>query len=195
MKPVFFSTQPEFRKWLEKKHDKMQELWVGYYKKDSGIPSITWPQSVDEALCFGWIDGIRKSVDEQSYMIRFTPRRPKSNWSAVNIKRVKELTKMGLMQPSGIAAFGRRDEKNSEIYSFERKAGKLNKKYETLFRKNKNAWAFFRMQPPSYQKPATWWVMSAKQEETQLKRLEQLIKDSEAGVRIKQLRRPSDKQE
>jgi uncharacterized protein YdeI (YjbR/CyaY-like superfamily) len=194
MKPLFFSTQADFRKWLSKNYDKADELWVGYYKKDTGIPSIDWPQSVDEALCFGWIDGIRKSVDKKSYKIRFTPRRPKSNWSAINIARVKELTKLGLMQPSGLDAFSKRDERKSEVYSFERKDVTLDKKYESEFRKNKGAWTFFSSAPPSYQKPAMWWVMSAKQEETRLKRLTQLIQDSAAGLKIKQLRRPGDKQ-
>lgn len=194
MKPVFFTTPSDFRKWLKKNHDSAKELWVGYYKKDSGIPSITWPQSVDEALCFGWIDGIRKSVDAISYMIRFTPRRPKSNWSAINIRRVKELKKSGLMQPAGLAAFEKREEHRSEIYSFERKALALDKKYETQFKKNKKAWTFFGSMPPSYRKPAMWWIMSAKQKETRLKRLEQLIKDSASGLKIKELRRPGDKQ-
>ncbi len=194
MKPLFFPTPSDFRKWLEKNHESAGELWVGYYKKDSGIPSITWPQSVDEALCFGWIDGIRKSVDAISYMIRFTPRRPKSNWSAINIRRVKELKKSGLMQPAGLAAFEKREEHRSEIYSFERKAVALDKKYETQFKKNKRAWTFFGSMPPSYRKPAMWWIMSAKQEETRLKRLEQLIKDSASGLKVKQLRRSGDKQ-
>lgn len=141
MKPIFFSTQSDFRKWLSKNHDSLDELWVGYYKKDSGIPSITWQQSVDEALCFGWIDGIRKSVDAQSYMIRFTPRRPKSIWSTININRVKELKKLGLMMPSGLAAFEKKEEDRSEIYSFERKAVKLDKTHETIFKRNKKAWA------------------------------------------------------
>lgn len=194
MKPLFFSTPSDFRSWLAKCHDSAEEIWVGYYKKDSGIPSITWPQSVDEALCFGWIDGIRKSVDEKSYTIRFTPRRAKSIWSAINIKRVKELKKLGLMQPSGLEAFEKREEHRSEIYSFERKAVALDKKYETQFKKNKKAWTFFSAMTPSYQKPAMWWVMSAKQEETRLRRLEQLIQDSASGLKIKQLRRPGDKQ-
>lgn len=194
MKPIFFPTQADFRKWLEKNYESAGELWVGYYKKDTGIPSIDWPQSVDEALCFGWIDGIRKSVDEKSYMIRFTPRRHKSNWSAINIKRVGELKKLGLMKPPGLAAFEKREEHRSEIYSFERKAVTLDKKYESEFKKNKKAWTFFSSAPPSYQKPAMWWVMSAKQEETRLKRLTQLIQDSAAGLKIKQLRRPGDKQ-
>jgi uncharacterized protein YdeI (YjbR/CyaY-like superfamily) len=194
MHPVFFPTQTNFRKWLSKNHDSLDELWVGYYKKDTGIPSITWPQSVDEALCFGWIDGIRKSVDEKRYMIRFTPRRPKSIWSAININRVKELKKLDLMMPSGLAAFEKKEEGRSEIYSFERKAVKLDKTYETIFKKNRKAWAFFISTPPSYQKPAMWRVMSAKQEETRLKRLSALIKDSAEGLKIKQLRRPYDKQ-
>ena len=194
MRPIFFSTQTDFRKWLDKNYDSAGELWVGYYKKDTGIPSIDWPQSVDEALCFGWIDGIRKSVDEKRYMIRFTPRRPKSIWSAINIKRVGELKKLGLMKPAGLAAFEKREEHRSEIYSFERKTIKLDKKYESEFKKNKKAWSFFCAQIPSYQKPAMWWVMSAKQEETRTKRLAQLMKDSAAGLKLKQLRRPGDKQ-
>ena len=194
MKPQFFPTQADFRKWLSRNHDSVDELWVGYYKKDSGIPSLTWPQSVDEALCFGWIDGIRKSVDAQSYMIRFTPRRAKSTWSAINIRRVKELRKLGLMKPSGLAAFQRRTEDRSESYSYERKAVKLNKRYQDIFRKNKKAWMFFSSMTPSYRATVMSWVMSAKQEETRSKRLLVLIKDSAAGLKIKPMRRANDKQ-
>ncbi len=193
MKVTFFAKQSELRKWFEKNHDQGQELWVGYYKKDSGKPSITWPESVDEALCFGWIDGVRKSINEVSYSIRFTPRKPKSIWSAVNIKRVKELERLGLIRPAGLAAFGRRDEKKSEIYSYERRSVSLNEKYEMKFRKNKKAWDFFRSQVPSYRQPAIGWVMSAKQEETRMKRLAALIKDSQTGQKIPSLRRPTDK--
>jgi uncharacterized protein YdeI (YjbR/CyaY-like superfamily) len=188
MKPTFFSNQSKLRKWFEKNHNKKQELWVGYYKTSSGKPSITWPQSVDEALCFGWIDGVRKSIDENSYVIRFTQRKPKSIWSDVNIKKVEELTKLGLMYPAGIEAFSKRDEKKSRIYSFEQKNIKLDKNYEKQFKQNKKAWIFFQSQPPSYQKPAIWWVMSAKLETTRQKRLDTLIRDSEEGQRISRLR-------
>jgi uncharacterized protein YdeI (YjbR/CyaY-like superfamily) len=188
MKPTFFANQSELRKWFEKNHDKEQELWVGYYKTVSGKPGITWPQSVDEALCFGWIDGVRKSIDENSYVIRFTHRKPKSIWSAINIKKVEELTKRGLMHPAGIEAFNKRNEEKSRIYSFEQKNIQLDKKYEKQFKQNKKAWQFFQSQPPSYQRPAMWWVMSAKQETTRQKRLDELIKDSEAGQRISRLR-------
>ena len=187
MKPTFFANQSELRKWFEKNHDKEQELWVGYYKTVSGKPGITWPQSVDEALCFGWIDGVRKSIDENSYVIRFTHRKPKSIWSAINIKKVEELTKRGLMHPAGIEAFNKRNEEKSRIYSFEQKNIQLDKKYENQFKQNKKAWQFFQSQPPSYQRPAMWWVMSAKQETTKQKRLDELIKDSEAGQRISRL--------
>jgi uncharacterized protein YdeI (YjbR/CyaY-like superfamily) len=166
-----------------------KELWLGFYKTNSGKPSITWPQSIDEALCFGWIDGIRKSIDETSYVIRFTPRKPGSIWSAVNIRKIEELTKNGLMHPAGVKAFNKRDEKKSKIYSFEQKNIQLDKKFEKLFKQNKQAWKFFLSQPPSYQKPALWWIVSAKQETTKQKRLNTLIKDSEEGQRIKQLRR------
>lgn len=189
IKPMFFSQQSDFREWLEKNHDKAQELWVGYYKKASGIPSITWPESVDEALCFGWIDGIRKSIDDKSYMIRFTPRKPNSNWSAVNIKRVEELTSLGLMKPSGIEAFQKWQENKSAQYSYERKNVKLDPKYEAKIKANKKAWDFFQSLPPSVKKPSTWWVMSAKREETRLRRLKSLIKASEEGQRIPLLRR------
>src|SRR6266542_1696068 len=186
-KPTFFANQSELRKWFEKNHDKEQELWVGYYKTVSGKPGITWPQSVDEALCFGWIDGVRKSIDENSYVIRFTHRQPKSIWSAINIKKVEELTKFGLMHPAGIEAFNKRKEEKSRIYSFEQENIQLDKKYEKQFKQNKKAWQFFQSQPPSYQKPAMWWVMSAKQETTRQKKLDELIKDSEARQRISRL--------
>ena len=190
MKPIFFVNTSELRKWLEKNHDKEKELLVGYYKKSTGKPSITWSESVDQALCFGWIDGIRKSLDETSYTNRFTPRRPGSIWSAINIKKVEELIKKGLMHPAGLEAFNKRDEKKSHIYSYERNIAQLDKNSEKLFKQNKKAWKFFQSQPPSYQKPVISWVMSAKHDETKQKRLTTLIKDSEEGQRIKQLRRP-----
>ncbi len=189
MKPKFFSSSMEFRTWLEKNHKKEKELLVGYYKKSSGRQSINWPESVDQALCFGWIDGIRKSIDNASYSIRFTPRKIKSTWSAVNINKVEELKKLGLMTSAGLEAYNRREDKNTKIYSFEQRVVKLNSGYEKIFRKNKKAWEFFQSAAPSYKKPAAHWVMSARQEETRLRRLNILIKDSAAGEKIKLLRR------
>jgi uncharacterized protein YdeI (YjbR/CyaY-like superfamily) len=184
MKPTFFKDQNELRKWFEKNHDKEKEIWVGFYKKDSGKANFTWSQSVNQALCFGWIDGLRKSIDEDSYMIRFTPRNPKSNWSAINIKKINELTKLGLMHPAGVEEFKKRESKRSEVYSFEQNKVKLSKKYELKFKSNKKAWEFFKSLPPSTKKPSIWWVMSAKKEETQLKRLDILIKSSEKREKI-----------
>jgi len=189
MKPKFFSDPLKFRKWLETNHGLKKELLVGFYKKSSGKQSITWPESVDQALCFGWIDGIRRSIDEISYSIRFTPRKPKSTWSAVNIKKVKGLKKQGLMAPAGLAAFNRKEKGNSKIYSFEQKKTGFNKEYEKLFKQDKVAWKNFQSQPPYYRKAVTHWVMSAKREETRLKRLNALIEDSASGVKIKQMRR------
>lgn len=179
-KPTFFPTPPDFRAWLEAHHDKFRELLVGFYKKDSGKPSITWPESVDAALCFGWIDGIRRSIDESSYSIRFTPRRPTSAWSSINIKRVRELTKKGLMHPAGLKAFVARRAKKSGIYSYEqRKHARFTAQQEKRFRENKSAWEFFRSQAPWYQRVTTWWVISAKKEETRLSRLSLLIDHSQ----------------
>lgn len=191
MKPTFFKTPQDFRKWLAKNHNTATELLVGYYKKDTGIASITWPQSVDEALCYGWIDGIRKRYDEKSYTIRFTPRRPNSVWSAVNIKKIEELTKKGLMQPSGIAAYEKLKQNKAKIYSFEQdpKNIVLPKAYIAQFKQNKKAWQFFQSSAPSYQKAAIWWVISAKQETTQQRRLNTLITDSQAELKVKHLRR------
>lgn len=184
MTATFFSTQAEFRKWLEKHHKKEKELIVGYYKVGSGKPSMTWSQSVDQALCFGWIDGIRKSIDKESYSIRFTPRRRTSIWSAINIKKVEELTKAGLMKPEGQKAFSLLTENKSKIYSHEKEPAILETNYEKLFRKNKLAWDFFMKQTPSYKKVITHWIMSAKQEKTRQSRLEKTIKISEQQKRI-----------
>ncbi len=192
MTPKFFKTPADWRKWLERNHDKAEELWVGFYKKDSGKPSITWPESVDGALCFGWIDGVRKSIDEVSYMIRFTPRKPSSVWSAINLKRVEELTKLGLMHESGLKVFQSRDPKKSGQYSFEQeKPQQLDEAYEKKLRANKRAWKFFQAQPPWYQRTSSFWVMSAKQEETRLRRLAILIDDSAHERSISPLKRPT----
>jgi uncharacterized protein YdeI (YjbR/CyaY-like superfamily) len=185
MKPAFFSTPSKFRAWLKKNHAKSRELLVGFYRRDSGKPSITWPESVDEALCFGWIDGIRKRIDDVSYTIRFTPRKPRSNWSAINIKRAKQLKRLGRMQPAGLKAFEARTDETSAVYSYEqRHSARLDPVFEKQFRANKPAWNFFLAQPPSYRKAATWWVLSAKKVETKQKRIAQLIKDSENSRRL-----------
>jgi uncharacterized protein YdeI (YjbR/CyaY-like superfamily) len=176
MKPTFFPKPADFRKWLEKNHKKEKELLVGFYKVGSGKPSITWPESVDQALCFGWIDGVRKSFDENSYTIRFTPRKASSIWSSINIKKVEELTKKGLMKPEGLEAFAHRKEHKSEIYAYEQKEPTaLSAAYEKKFKANKKAWEFFNRQPPYYRKRITYRIMSAKQEATRLRRLEEII--------------------
>jgi uncharacterized protein YdeI (YjbR/CyaY-like superfamily) len=187
VQPTFFASQSDFRKWLEKNHAKETELFVGFYKVNSGKPSMSWSQSVDQALCFGWIDGIRKSIDTESYFIRFTPRKPKSIWSAVNIKKVEELTKNGLMMPSGLAIFNLREDYKSRIYTYENPAVKFSEEFELKFKSNKAAWLYFQSLPQSYQNPAINWVMSAKQDATRNKRLEELINDSEAKRKIKSL--------
>ena len=188
-KPTFFPTPSDFRAWLEAHHDKFPELLVGFYKKDSGKPSITWPESVDAALCFGWIDGVGRSIDETSYTIRFTPRRPTSTWSAVNIKRVQQLKKTGLMHPAGLKAFAARSAKKSGIYSYEqRKSAKFTREQEKQFRANKSAWEFFRSQAPWHQRVTTYWVISARKEETKLKRLSVLIDHSHNRRTLPQLR-------
>ena len=185
--PTFFRTQASFRKWLEKNHDKAKELLVGFYKVNSGKQSMTWSESVDEAICFGWIDGLRRSINQESYSIRFTPRRPGSIWSAINIKKVDDLSKKGLMFPSGLVAFEKREEKKSAIYSYEKAPENLSDDFSKKFKSNKKAWEFFESMAPSYQLTAIHWVMNAKQEGTKLKRLDELIKDSEAGRKIKSL--------
>lgn len=185
----YFRTPADFRKWLQRYHTTTPELWVGYYKTNSGRPSLTWPESVDEALCFGWIDGIRKSVDELRYTIRFTPRKPSSIWSTVNIKRARALIKEGRMQPAGFQAFKARKENRSGIYSYEQRSATLVEPYATRLKKNAQAWAFFQAQPTSYQKAVNWWVVSAKQAATRLRRLEQLITDSAQGRTIAQFTR------
>ena len=182
MKPTFFASASEFRKWLEKNHAKKTELLVGFYKVGSGKQNMTWSESVDQALCFGWIDGVRKSIDEHSYYIRFTPRKPSSIWSAVNIKKINELTKQGLMHEAGLSAYAKRKDHKSAIYSFEKEEMKLPPAFEKLFRANKKAWKFFESLAPSYRKTSVHWVMSAKQEATQAKRLQVLISDSEKGT-------------
>src|SRR5437870_2484790 len=184
MKLRFFKTPAAFRKWLAANHAKSKELWVGFYKKDSGKPSITWPESVDEALRFGWIDGIRKRIDEDSYMIRFTPRKPGSVWSAINIRNVERLIKEKRMQPAGLKAYAARKENRSGIYSYEQRSSELVEPYLGKLKQNKSAWNFFQAQPPSYRKMINWWIVSAKKEETRLQRLSKLIEASARGQRL-----------
>lgn len=183
MSPTFFPTQQDFRKWLEENHKTKTELLVGFYKVGTKKLSMTWSESVDQALCFGWIDGVRKSIDEESYSIRFTPRKPTSIWSTINIKKMEELTKAGLMKPAGFNAFKLRKENKSGIYSHETVNVKLSKEYEKQFKSNKKAWEFFEKQAPSYKKVMTHWIMSAKQQKTQLSRLEKTISESEKEKR------------
>jgi uncharacterized protein YdeI (YjbR/CyaY-like superfamily)/GNAT superfamily N-acetyltransferase len=188
---IFFASQPEFRQWLERNHDKARELLVGFHKRHSGKPSITWPQAVDEALCFGWIDGVRRSLGDSAYTIRFTPRKTRSIWSAVNIKRAKQLEELGLMNLRGLAVFRARDPESSGRYSYERQRARFNAAQQRAFRANKKAWAFFKTRPPWYQRTATWWVIQAKKEETQSRRLSILIAHSARSRTIPPLTRPS----
>ena len=183
-KPIYFASAMEFRKWLAVHHAAEKELLVGFHRKGSGKPSLTWPESVDEALCFGWIDGVRKRVDQTRYTIRFSPRRKTSIWSAINIARVEALKGEGRMAPAGLAAFARRDEKRSAIYSYENRPRELAPEYRRLLKRDKAAWEFFESQPPSYRRLCAFWVMSAKKEETRQKRLARLLEFSSAGKRV-----------
>jgi uncharacterized protein YdeI (YjbR/CyaY-like superfamily) len=182
MTPIFFAKQSDFRKWLQKNHKKETELLVGFYKVGSGKPSMSWSEAVDEALCFGWIDGVRRSIDKDSYQNRFSQRKSTSIWSAINIRKIEELTKKGLMQPAGLASFAKRTESKSRIYSHENDEVALTPNFQKQFKANKKAWEYFQALAPSYRKVSTHWVMSAKQEATRLKRLNQLIADSAAGT-------------
>ncbi len=186
MTPIYFETPAEFRAWLEQNHARTEALLVGFSKKGTGQPSMTWPESVDEALCFGWIDGVRQSVDANRYTIRFTPRKAGSVWSSVNIGRVQVLLDQGRMQPAGIAAFEKRRENRSGIYSHEQPSVAIPEPYLGIFRGNASAWEFFQNQPASYRKAASWWVVSAKQEKTRLTRLEKLVFCSAHAERLPQ---------
>jgi uncharacterized protein YdeI (YjbR/CyaY-like superfamily) len=184
LKPTFFLNQDEFRIWLEKNHKKENELIVGFYKKDSGKYNMSWSQSVDQALCFGWIDGVRRSIDNESYCIRFTPRRITSVWSNVNIKKVEELTKLGLMSPAGLEIFKKRKKEKSGISSYESEAKQLHEEFENKFKENTIAWEYFSRQAPSYKRTIIHWILSAKQEKTKLARLEKTIAESEKQKRV-----------
>lgn len=191
MEPTFFATPDQWRAWLARHHATAGELWVGFYKRATGRPSLTWPESVDQALCHGWIDGVRKSLGAESYAIRFTPRRPGSIWSKVNLQRVEQLEALGLMQPAGRSAHAARSARKSGIYSYEQRAeARLTPEQERRFKRNRKAWSYFQAEAPWYRRTATYWVVSAKREETRAKRLATLIADSAAGRRIRQLERP-----
>ena len=189
MKPTFFPDSAALRAWLRDHHQAVPELWVGLFKKATGRPSITWHHLVDQLLCFGWIDGVRRSIDDASYAIRVTPRKPHSTWSTVNTRRAHELIQLGWMEPPGLAAFENRDVERTGQYSFERERVTLTPAYLKQFRARANAWSWFGAQPPSYRKTVTWWVMSAKREETRQRRLDTLIEDCAAGRRIAPMRR------
>ena len=184
MTPKFFKTAGDFRRWLEAHHADHRELLVGFHKVKSGKPSMTWSESVDQALCFGWIDGVRKRIDDESYTIRFTPRRDGSIWSAINIKKVEDLEKKGLMRPAGVAAFEKRTDAKSAIYSYEKDPEELDPEYQKIFRKHKPAWEFFNEQPPGYKKRCIHYVMAAKNEKTRMSRLKKLILASENRKRL-----------
>ncbi|MDC8106954.1 YdeI/OmpD-associated family protein [Chryseobacterium sp. PTM-20240506] len=184
MEIQFFSTPQDFREWLEKNHETKTELLVGFYKIGTKKPSMTWSESVDQALCYGWIDGVRKSVDDEKYTIRFTPRKPTSIWSAINIKKVEDLTQAGLMKTAGLKAFALRKQEKTAIYSHENALAELSPAFEKQFKSNKKAWDFFSNQAPSYKKVMLHWIMSAKQEKTMISRLEKTIRESEQQKRV-----------
>jgi uncharacterized protein YdeI (YjbR/CyaY-like superfamily) len=185
MNPRFFRRPSDFRAWLERHHSTVSELLVGFHKRGSGTPSMTWPESVDEALCFGWIDGVRKRIDDVSYTIRFTPRRATSIWSAINIRKVAELTTQGRMQPAGLKAVKGRMKHKSRIYAYEqRDHRRLDAASEKIFRQNRAAWNFFQAQAPSYCKTVSWQIVSAKKPETKRRRLQKLIEASVSGRRL-----------
>jgi uncharacterized protein YdeI (YjbR/CyaY-like superfamily) len=189
--PTFFASAAELRAWLEANHDRADELWVGLYKKASGRPSVTWPEVVEETLCFGWIDGIRKGHGPDSYMNRITPRRAGSNWSAINVANVERLISEGRMRPAGLAAYERRDPARTAVYSFEMDEQPLSPEQEARFRADAAAWAWWESAPPSYRRAATHWVATAKQAATRERRLMQLISDSAAGRRVAPLTPPA----
>jgi uncharacterized protein YdeI (YjbR/CyaY-like superfamily) len=185
---TFFKSGTDFRRWLEKNHSSADELWVGFYRKDSGKGGITYAQALDEALCYGWIDGIRKKLDDISFTTRFTPRKPNSIWSNVNVAHVSRLTQEGRMMPPGIAAYEKKTDARTGVYSFERETASLDPAMVREFRKNRQAWKFFEAQPPYYRRLAAWYVISAKRQETRDMRLKRLIDDSARGDRLAQFK-------
>ena len=192
--PLYFESPAELRDWFDANHETATELWLGSYKKATGKPSVTWSEAVDEALCVGWIDSIRYSLDAERSAQRFTPRRRGSNWSAVNIAKVTQLTAEGRMRPAGIAAFEARSEERSGVYSYEnRHKAKLEPAEEALFRAAEAAWSWFEKQAPSFRTAAVWWITNAKRPETRTRRLSTLIDDAAAGRRPRPLTPPGDR--
>jgi len=189
-KPLFFRDAAALRHWFAIHHATEPSLLLGYWKIDSGKPSVSWPESVDEALCVGWIDGVRRRIDELSYCIRFTPRKPTSTWSAVNIARVRALEAEGRMHSAGLAAFAARRENKVGIYSYEQRSAELPEAYAAPLRGQRTAWADFQARPASYRKAVVWWIISAKQEPTRQRRLQTLIDCSSCGEPIPQFTRP-----
>ena len=182
---VFFATPAEFRAWLERHHESERELWVGYHRKATGRPTLSWQESVAEALCFGWIDGIRKKLDDERYAIRFTPRKPGSNWSAVNVATMERLIPEGRVHPAGLRAWEARTAARTGIYAYEQRAlAALAPAEERQFRKHREAWAYWQTCPPGYRKLMTWWVVSAKRPETRAKRLAELMALCAEGKRM-----------
>jgi uncharacterized protein YdeI (YjbR/CyaY-like superfamily) len=189
---IFFASPEEFRAWLEEHHATATELLVGFHKRGTGRPTMTWTEAVREALCFGWIDGIRHSLGDESYTIRFTPRKPRGNWSSLNVRHVEELIREGRMTPAGLAAYEARTPERTGVYAFEqRHSARLDRQQEERFRADPKAWEFLQAQPASYRQTAIYWVVSAKREETRARRLATLISDSAAGRRLAQLTPPA----
>jgi uncharacterized protein YdeI (YjbR/CyaY-like superfamily) len=189
MDPTFFVSADQFRAWLAEHHATETEVYVGFHKKATGRPTLTWSESVDHALCFGWIDGRRHSVGAEAYTIRFTPRKPTSNWSKINVAKVEDLTRRGLMHEAGLAAFARRDPAKTGVYSFETEDAGLGPEFESEFQRDEVAWGWYQHQPPGYRRAAAHWVRSAKRDDTRRSRLATLIADSRAGRAVKPLRR------
>ena len=189
LSPTFFPTPADFRAWLEKNHADEAVLWVGYYKKATKKPSVIWEETVDEALCFGWIDGIRRSFSDEAFVVRFTPRKPKSVWSRRNIERVEAMIAAGRMTQAGLDAYAHKDVHSDSGYAVSDRPEKLPEAMIAEFKRSPEAWAFYAAQPPGYRKQTTWWVTGAKQQETRERRLATLIGDSAAGLRVKQFRR------
>jgi uncharacterized protein YdeI (YjbR/CyaY-like superfamily) len=189
VKPIYFSSPQEFYDWLEENHDTESEVYVGFFKSHTGKRAMSWSEAVDQALCWGWVDTRTNSIDEDRYMQRFTPRKPGSNWSKINVEKVAKLKEAGLIRPAGLAAFDKRSDERTGVYSFERENATLPAEYEEQLRANPAAAEYFDARPPWYRRTATHWVTSAKREETRLRRLRQLIEDSAAGLDVKPLRR------
>jgi uncharacterized protein YdeI (YjbR/CyaY-like superfamily) len=192
MDPIFFESADQFRAWLAAHHAAETEVLVGFHKKMTGKSTMTWSESVDQALCFGWIDGRRHSLGPDGYTIRFTPRKPSSNWSTINVAKVEELTRRGLMDEAGLVAYARRDPAKTGVYSFETDDVGLGPEFEAEFQRDESAWAWYARQPPGYRRTAAHWVRSAKRDSTQRSRLATLIADSHAGRKVKPLRPPGE---